>query len=405
MTNVASNQDSAAGGRESLSERIAPYLAEIKKRSPETEKNRMVPPENIELIRNAGFVRSFVPKSKGGDERDLVDYCEGVRAVTKACPATGWVTGVLNVHPAAIAFFTKAAQDKVWATGPDTIVCSSGTPAMKAKLVEGGILVNGKGRWASGCDHAEWAMVGVKVPNLADSQYPERNYISYMFLAHKSQYEIDDTWYSMGQRGSGSKDLVFKDFFVPWELLERQDGLTFMNSKGNGSVSSDWVTEASFTAVFTTFLPAIALGCADGMIEEFTKRQQSRKNAYTGAQGILNPTGYMHLADARMELDCLTVFYHDQLNRLQQSGVNRDKLTEKSFMASIAQLTYVADRAVKVIEKLFTAAGSSAIADFNPMQRYWRDGHTVRLHTGMDYDTWMQHYGRALMGLMPTPDL
>jgi 4-hydroxyphenylacetate 3-monooxygenase len=45
------------------------------------------------------------------------------------------------------------------------------------------------------------------------------------------------------------------------------------------------------------------------------------------------------------------------------------------------------------------------VADFNPMQRYWRDGHTARLHQGSDYDVSLQHYGRYLLGLMPTPDL
>jgi len=60
---------------------------------------------------------------------------------------------------------------------------------------------------------------------------------------------------------------------------------------------------------------------------------------------------------------------------------------------------------VHVIERLFEAAGSSAIADFNPMQRYWRDGHTARLHTGSDYDISMQHHGRFMLGLMPTADL
>ena len=60
---------------------------------------------------------------------------------------------------------------------------------------------------------------------------------------------------------------------------------------------------------------------------------------------------------------------------------------------------------VSVIDRLFEGAGSSAIADFNPMQRYWRDGHTARLHTGSDYDMSMQHHGRSLLGLMPTPDL
>jgi alkylation response protein AidB-like acyl-CoA dehydrogenase len=57
------------------------------------------------------------------------------------------------------------------------------------------------------------------------------------------------------------------------------------------------------------------------------------------------------------------------------------------------------------IDRLFEAAGASAMADSNAMQRHWRDGHTVRLHLGSDYDISLQHHGRYMLGLMPTPDL
>ncbi|MFA7588252.1 MAG: acyl-CoA dehydrogenase family protein, partial [Novosphingobium sp.] len=91
----------AAGAGISLSEAVTPYLAQIASRSAATEQARMVPAENIAVIREAGFVRALLPAALGGDERDLRDYCNGVRTLTKACPATGWVTGVLNVHQAA----------------------------------------------------------------------------------------------------------------------------------------------------------------------------------------------------------------------------------------------------------------------------------------------------------------
>lgn len=389
---------------ESLSDRIRPYLDEIASRAVATEKARMVPKENIELIRNAGFVRAFVPTSKGGDARSIRDYCEGVRTIAKACPSTGWVTGVLNVHPAGVLQFSKDTQEKVWEKGADTIICSSGSAVIKAKLVEGGILVNGTGRWSSGCDHAEWAMVGVKVPDITDPEYPERNYRPHMFMVHKSEYEIEDQWHSTGMRGSGSKNLVFKDLFVPYERLEGLDAINLGYATGENSDNS-WISQVQFSLLFSVFLPAVALGCADGMMEEFTKRQKARKNVYSGAQGILNPAGYMRLVEAKHELEAISEYYYSYLDQLQASGVNGEKVTEASFFGGVSKLSYIATRATKVIDILFEGAGASAIADFNPMQRYWRDGHTARLHQGMDHDLNAQNYGRHLMGLPPTPDL
>jgi alkylation response protein AidB-like acyl-CoA dehydrogenase len=390
--------------RESLSERIRPHLGVIAKRAAETESKRMVPRENMALVREAGFMRALLPACLGGDERDLWDYCEGVRTIVKACPSTGWVTGVLNVHPAALCHYGPSVQKEVLATGVDTVICSSGTPAIKARLAEGGILVSGQGRWASGCDHAEWALVGVKVPDLSDAQYPQRRYRDYMFMVHKSEYKIEDTWYSTGQRGSGSKDLIFKDLFVPNRRLERLDAVYLNYSHGAGTVDS-WIGRIPFPLLFACFLPAIALGCADGMIAEFTKRQRVRKNAYTGAQGILNPAGYMRLAESVHEIESLTAYYKQLMYAMQSFGETRERLTEAKALQMQATLPFITTRAVHVIERLFEAAGSSAIADFNPMQRYWRDGHTARLHTGSDYDVSMQHHGRFMLGLMPTADL
>ena len=113
----------------------------------------------------------------------------------------------------------------------------------------------------------------------------------------------------------------------------------------------------------------------------------------------------MRLAESIHELEALTAYYHVILGEMQGYAERREKLTEAKFFDMQARLPFVATRAVDVIERLFIGAGSSAIADFNMMQRYWRDGHTVRLHTGMDYDTALQNHGRSLIGLAPTADL
>jgi alkylation response protein AidB-like acyl-CoA dehydrogenase len=298
--------------RASLSDRIRPHLALIAKRATATEAARVVSKENIALIREAGFVRALLPAELGGDERDLWDYCDGVRTVTKACPSTGWVAGVLNTHQAALSHFHPSVHKEILATGVDTIICSSGSPQMKAKLADGGITVTGRGRWSSGCDHAEWALIGVKVPDVSDGQFPQRRFRDFMFMAHRSEYVIDDTWYSTGMRGSGSKDLVFKNLFVANHRLERMDAVYLNYSHGAGTVDS-WIARIPFPLLFGAFLPAIALGCADGMIDEFTTRQKARRNAYTNAQGILNPAGYMRLAESIHEIESLTVYYKELL--------------------------------------------------------------------------------------------
>ncbi len=160
---------------QTLSERIRPHLGEIASRAQETEDARCVPEANIELIKQAGFTRAFVPKEYGGDERDLWDYLDGVRTVTKACPSTGWVAGVCNVHQVMVPSFRKAVRDAVWATGPDTWIVSSGTALIIPEIVEGGVVVSGRGRWSSGCNHAEWAEVALEGARCRRCHVPRAN--------------------------------------------------------------------------------------------------------------------------------------------------------------------------------------------------------------------------------------
>lgn len=388
---------------ETLSDRVRPYLDEIASRADQTEDARSVPRENIEIIRNAGFVRAFVPKEHGGDERDLWDFLDGVRTVSKACPSTGWVTGVMNVHQIAMCNWAKSVQEEVFATGPDTLIASSGTPAMKATLVDGGFVVSGRGRWSSGCQHAEWVMVGAGVPDLADTQFPRRNYRPHLFLAHRSQFTIEETWRAMSMRGSGSNDLLFDNLFVPTIRAEEVIGMVFNRSRGAGTVDN-WGSRVPFALSFASFFAAVALGCADGMLEEYTRRTRTRKHVMTGVSGIVHPASHMRLAESVHELESLTAYYKELANAMQAFGESGKPLDETTYNNMLHRFPFVTARVVALVNRLWEGAGASAIFESNPMQRYWRDVQACRLHFGQDYDSNRLQHGRALLGIPPSPD-
>jgi alkylation response protein AidB-like acyl-CoA dehydrogenase len=141
------------------------------------------------------------------------------------------------------------------------------------------------------------------------------------------------------------------------------------------------------------------------MVEEYTKRQRSRKSVMTGAQGIVNAASHMRLAESVHELESLTAYYRQLLDSMQEFGASEEPLTEGKFNSMLHSLPFVTNRALGIVQRLFEAAGASAILTSNPMQRYWRDVHACRLHFGQDYDVSRLQHGRNLIGLAPTPDL
>ena len=146
-----------------LSERIDPYLEEIGSTAAETEAARQVLPETMRHIINAGYMRGLVPKAWGGDELDLFEFCDGVRTLTKACPSSGWVAGVMGIHPPAVPHFRPEVQQEIWGDSPDVVIGSSGTGLMKAREADGGVVISGRAKWSSGCDYSDWVMVALRV--------------------------------------------------------------------------------------------------------------------------------------------------------------------------------------------------------------------------------------------------
>ncbi len=59
-----------------------------------------------------------------------------------------------------MAMFSKQAQEEFWGTDPEATASSSIAPFGKTEETEGGVIFNGDMRWSSGCDHADWAILG-----------------------------------------------------------------------------------------------------------------------------------------------------------------------------------------------------------------------------------------------------
>jgi alkylation response protein AidB-like acyl-CoA dehydrogenase len=274
---------------------------------------------------------------------------------------------------------------------------------MKATLVDGGMVVSGRGRWSNDCEHAEWAMVGAKVPDVSDKQFPERNYRSFLFMVHRSEYGIDDTWRASCMAGSGSHDLVFDNVFVPTRRAEEVIAMNFNRGRGAGSVDN-WISRIPFSLLFSIFFPAVALGCADGMIEEYVTRQRSRKTVMTGAPGILNSASHMWLAESVHEPVADRLLppasrLHAGV-RLVRRTPHRAEVQRDVAPSSVHHKPGSPHRRAPL-----RGCGSERHPHLESDAAVLARCARGRLHFGQDYDTSRLLHGRYLMGLSPTPDL
>ena len=80
--------------------------------------------------------------------------------MTYGCASSAWVYAVLAEHQWIIAQYPEEAQIDVWGDDPEAVASSSLAPRAAAKRVAGGWRLRGRYSFSSGCDYAQWAILG-----------------------------------------------------------------------------------------------------------------------------------------------------------------------------------------------------------------------------------------------------
>ena len=88
----------------------------------------------------------------------------------------------------------KQAQIDVWGDDPQAVASSSLAPRAAAKRVPGGWRLSGRYPFSSGCDYAQWAILGAFLGEMGDPRH-----VAYL-LVPLAEIEIVDDWQVLGPR-------------------------------------------------------------------------------------------------------------------------------------------------------------------------------------------------------------
>ena len=105
----------------------------------EDENNRRVSKPVLHALREAGFLRLFLPKSLGGIEADPLTTAKVVEEVARHNTAAGWSMMVANVSTWWCNRLPEKGIEEIYKDGPDTFIAGAFHPPMKATPVEGRI--------------------------------------------------------------------------------------------------------------------------------------------------------------------------------------------------------------------------------------------------------------------------
>ena len=135
----------------------------LQQQSPEAEKLGRLPDATASKLRQSGLMRMLQPKEYGGYEAHPNDFLKAVMATGANDPSTGWIAGVVGVHPWETAINDDRLQAELWADDNDAWMASPYAPMGMAVPTDGGYILNGRWSFSSGTDHCNWLVIGALV--------------------------------------------------------------------------------------------------------------------------------------------------------------------------------------------------------------------------------------------------
>jgi alkylation response protein AidB-like acyl-CoA dehydrogenase len=386
---TATNAERVITG-EHLVKRARKLIPVLQERAVQTEEERRVLPESVRALLDEQLNRIAVPIRYGGLDVSYEYMLEVTIELGRGCGATSWCYSLWSAHAWLVGHWPEEAQLEVFGDSPDALCSSSfGPGGAKAVVVPGGFRLSGRWEFSSGCDSADWLMLGA-----AGDAGPN------WLLVPRGDFTIDDTWFVSGLAGTGSKDIVIEDLFVPQHRVLSgifRQGPTIPEA---AKLHSEPQYRLPITALLVWDLVAPAIGMAYGAIDSFTERLQGTSGRMRSAESQIVQT---RLAEASAEADAARALLRQDVREMLAQAEDGTPFTPLQLARYQRDKAFVVKLCVQAVSRLFELAGGHALFHSDPLQRIHRDVVAVGHRDGLVLDFAGQQYGRAALGLEPLP--
>src|SRR5438876_4269102 len=381
--------DHASPTRDELLRRAKALVPVLKERAARTEELRQVLPESVQDLRASGLIRIGNPRRYGGHDVEVDTAFEAGFELGRGCGSTAWCYSLWTAHNWWLGHFPERCQEEFFATGPDTLFSSGLNPASgKIEPASGGFKVSGRWGFSSGCDAATWVMVAVLGPRPSGMSW---------LLLPRSDYQILDTWFASGMRGSGSKDVVIQDACVPSRRVVDADRCGAEEMTGwelHGRLSY----RARLRGLAGWELAAPLIGIAQGAIDEFTARAQRGSGPGRTADSVALQ---LRLAEAAAEVDAARALHRQDIREILDRAARGEGFSGLDRIGYRRDKAFIARLCVRAVDRLCEASGARAVLDAEPIQRCHRDAHGASHHAALSWDLIAEQFGRQALGLAP----
>jgi len=366
----------------------------IEAKAPEAEAERRLPEPVFQAMLEAGLFGMLAPREYGGLELPIVETMRVWEAVARIDSAAGWNL-VMNQGIASFAaWLPEEGVRELLGDGPTT-AAGGFFPPGTARKVDGGWELTARVPFVSGCHNAHWFWLpalrteeGESVVD-PDSGEPE----VWAFFVPPGEAEIFDTWHTVGMRGTGSADVGVSGRFVPDRRAMRLGPLSAPAPGFEGPLYRMFPLSAVLGET------VVSLGVAAAALDSALELVQNKKPSFTDTTLRDQPLAQHALGRAAARIhagrDTLHAAAREAYDELEASGEGLS--WDRKLRLQLA-ITYAAEGSAEAVSLVHQVAGSSAIRQELPLERLFRDVHTLTQHASKNDARWAT-CGRLMVGL------
>lgn len=345
----------------------------------QAEIDRRAPSKLIQKLNAHGLFATMIPAQYGGTERTPLENLELIEELAYADSAIGWHAMIYATTALMGSFLPADWAQKIYSVSRDgdkfscPIMAGAGAPSGKAEVVDGGILVSGRWAWGSGTHHADWIADGTMVFEDGEIKRTESGApVIYVAYFEKDKVHLHDNWDTSGLRGTGSVDFEVKDCFV-------SEGRWTNLGQSRRQIDAP-LFRFPFYGFFATAVASVALGIARRALDDFQELSGSKVPMGASSSISTSPITQLEFGRAEALAEGARHFVRSTVSDSWERVLAGDRVTtedKRQLRLAASQATTMCTEAV---DRLYSAAGGTALQGHCPLQKHFRDIHAATQH-------------------------
>ncbi len=340
--------------------------------SDEIERGRRLPPSLLDRLHEAQLFRLLLPRSANGIETDPISFFHVMETIAAADASTAWCLSQASGCAMSAAYLDLPVAQAIFGDDPRAVLAWGPGPKVKAIECEGGYRVTGVWAFASGGRHATW--LGAHCPIFTADGAPRLDEAGHQqertMLVRSQDVEWTDIWNTVGLRGTASDQFALNDHFVRADhSITREFDRECRESGPLYRMSNHTCYQIGFAGV--------ACGIARGALDCFINMAKGK--VIRGGKRPIGENAVVQsgLAQAEVNLRAARAYVLQSMAEIWRDLCGGATITVAQRITVRMAATNAILKSREAVDFAYHTAGASSIFDNHPLERRFRDMHTV----------------------------